>query len=300
MSKAITATVFIPGIAPKAVWALITDAEHLQRWFCEQAEADLPSGLYRFWGKYTPDAPCPLSEHVQLGEHRLPDAHGAGALLTYTWQLRGQETSVTVTLGAQDGGTLVGVLHSALGERMNSKGAVHDFWYTVLEALRLLALTGKAQSLPEYGPKPGTSLLVEVDIAAPRESIFRCLIEPEWMSKLWLDKNITVEPRVGGVYDYGWKEGGPRRITALDPPNLLAFTWIYPPETEETIVTWRLADLGGGFTRLSLEHSGFAADYDDEEYRAGWFSFLAIIKGICELGERWRRVSVKGVAHGGA
>ena len=54
----------------------------------------------------------------------------------------------------------------------------------------------------------------------------------------------------------------------------------------------------GGITRLTLEHGGFAADYDDEEYRAGWFSFLAAIKALVELGADWSRVSVKGVEHG--
>lgn len=297
MSKAVTASVFIPGSPPQQVWQLLTDAEQLQRWFCEQAAADLPNGEYRFWGRYTPDRPGPLSQHVRLDTWREPSPDSSGQL-AYAWVLRGQETQVGFELAAQDDGSLLTVVHSALGERLTSKGAVHDFWYTVLENLRLLAVTGKAQSLPEYGPKPGPSLMVQVDIAAAPEQIFRCLIEPEWMAKLWLDENIRVEARAGGVYDYGWKEGGPRRIMSIDPPYLLSFTWVYPPETEETLVTWKLEELGGGLTRLSLEHSGFAPEYDDEEYRAGWFSFLAIIKGICELGAGWQRVSVKGVQHG--
>lgn len=297
MGKAVTASVLVPGVTPARVWNLLTDAEQLKGWFCEQAEVDLPGGVYRFWGKYTPDTPGPLSQHVKLVSFAPPGA-ASQAQLAFTWQLRGVETTVQYELASQDGGTATTVKHGSLPERVLSQGAIHDFWYTSFEALRLLAVTGKPQSLPQYGPKLGPALMLEVDIAAPREQVFRCLIEPEWMSKLWGDEHIKVEPAVGGVYDYGWGDGGPRRITAFDPPGLLSFTWLYPPETEETTVTWRLAELDGGITRLSLEHSGFAPDYDDEEYRAGWFSFLAIIKGICELGDAWQRVSVKGTSHG--
>lgn len=299
--KEILCKLSIPGVAPGQVWPLLSSARELTRWFCEKAEVDLPAGRFNFWGVLTPDAPAETAAHIHLsGWHAPAEPGGEGGGLAFDWFLRGQQTSVDISLVPMPDGTAVEVHHSALGERLTSKGAVHDFWYSALENLRLLALTGKPQTLPEYGPKPGSSLMVQVDIAASREDIFRCLIDPQWMSKLWDDEKIVVEPQPGGVYDYGWKEGGPRRIVAIEAPNLLSFTWVYPPETEETLVTWKLEDLGGGLTRLSLTHSGFAPDYDDEEYRAGWFSFLAIIKGICELGQRWQRVSIKGIQHGEA
>lgn len=297
MSKAVRATVFIPGIEPGQVWSLLTDSERLKAWFCEEALVDLPGGVYRFWGKHTPGCPGPLSEHTELLSCEAPGPGGA-AQLRFSWQLRGVKTVAHYQVASEAGGTRLTVTHSPLPERVLSQGAIHDFWYTTLESLRLLAITGRPQSLPEYGPKLGPDMIVQLDIAAPREQVFRCLIEPEWMGKLWGDKNIRVEPVVGGVYDYGWGDGGPRRITAIDPPSLLSFTWLYPPETEETLVTWRLTNMGGGLTRLSVEHSGFARDYDSEEYRAGWFSFLAIIKAICELGDEWQRIDIKGSTHG--
>jgi len=299
MSKEVFATLTIPGMTPGEVWPLLTEAGHLTKWLAEQAEADLAAGVYRFWGKYTPDVPNASAGHMQLTGFSTPAGNGA-ARLSINWQLRGQATTVEFTLAPSAEGTELKVHHAALGERMNQKGALHDFWYSVLSNLRLYALTGRAQQLVEYGALPGTSMTVEVAIASSPEAIFRYLIEPEFIAKVWQDENVQVEPVVGGVYDYGWSTGGPRRILAVDPPRLLSFSWLYPPETEESTVTWQLSDLGNGMTRLSLTHAGFIAGTDHEEYRAGWFSFLALIKGLVELGARWSCIIVKGSAHGEA
>lgn len=300
MSKELYATVEIPGVSPAQLWPLLTEAGQLTQWFCEHAAVNLPAGSYSFWGRSTPDTPAEGAAQTRLGEWSAPDSAGQGGKFSFTWHLRGQDTQVEYSIASTTAGCELTVHHTSLSERLTSKAAVHDFWYTVLENLRLLAVTGRPQTLPEYGPKPGSSLMLQLEIAAPAADIFRYLIDPEWMSKLWNDEKIVVEPHPGGVYDYGWKEGGPRQIVALEAPRLLSFTWLYPPETEETVVTWRLEDLAAGRTRLSLTHSGFPTDYDDEEYRAGWFSFLAIIKGLCELGERRTRVHMRGSEHGEA
>jgi len=300
MAKELFATLLIPGVTPGEVWPMLTDAQRLTHWFCASAEVDLQGGIYHFWGRFTPDTPEPDATVITLEMWAAPDSAGHGGQLNYTWLLREQETVVAITLEPQGEGTVVKVHHSALGERLNSKGAVHDFWYSVLANLRLYALTGRQQQLVEYGAMTGSRLEVEVEIAAPAERIFRYLIEPQSMGEIWGEDTIKVEPQVGGVYDYGWAAGGPRRILALDPPHLLSFTWLYPPETEESTVTWQLTELGAGITRLSLTHEGFAPGTDHEEYRAGWFSFLAIIKGLNELGERWTKIDITGSPHGEA
>jgi uncharacterized protein YndB with AHSA1/START domain len=300
MPKEVFATLLLPGITPDQLWPLLTEAGNLAQWFCEAAEVDLPGGVYRFWGRYTPDTPQATAHQTRLDGWTEPATDGSGGWLSFGWHLRGQDTHIELTLAPADGGTEIKVHHGALGERMNSKGALHDFWYSVLANLELYALTGRRQQLVEYGARPGTSLQVEVEIAAPAAAIFPYLIEPGFMARIWQDEKVQVEPRVGGVYDYGWETGGPRRILALDPPRLLSFSWLYPPETVESTVTWRLTDLTEDVTRLSLTHEGFPAGDDHEEYRAGWFSFLALIKGMVELGGRWSQIVLTGSAHGAA
>jgi uncharacterized protein YndB with AHSA1/START domain len=299
MNKEITATLHIPGISPAQVWAAFSDATALTEWFSEHAEVDLANKRFSFWGKHTPDTPGLGSGHVHLQDWAAPSEETPGRL-SFQWRLRGQDTTAEIGIAAGGDGTDVTVHHGALSDRITHKGAVHDFWYTVLENLRLFVLTGKPQDLPEYGPKPGDALRIGTLIAAPAAEVFRYVAEPDYIAKVWDDKNVTVDLRPGGTYSYGWEQGGPREVVAVDPPHMLSFTWRYPPETEDSVVTWRLDVAGADVTRLSLEHKGFSADHDDEEYRAGWFSFLAIMKGICELGDRWSRVQLTGVPHGEA
>jgi uncharacterized protein YndB with AHSA1/START domain len=300
MPHELHATVVIPGQAPGEVWPLLADGALLAQWFCASAAVDLPGGVFQFWGRCTPDTPDAAAPAGTLGAWAAPDSTGQGGRLAFGWHLRGQETQVEFALMPQAGGTELRMRHSGLGGRTQGQAALHDFWYAALENLRLRAMTGRTQQTAEYGPRLATRLRLELDIAAPAEDIFRCLLDPQWMARLWDDTGIVVEPRVGGVYSYGWPDGGPRRILALDPPHLLRFSWLYPPETEESTVTWCLTDRGGGVTRLALTHEGFAAGVDHEEYCAGWFSFLAIIKGIMELGAGWTRVRIDGSAHGAA
>jgi uncharacterized protein YndB with AHSA1/START domain len=299
MSKEINATLHIPGKSPDDLWALLSDATALTEWFCEHAEVDFAGGRFSFWGKYTPDTPGLGSGHVHLVAWEASE-DGKPGRLDFTWRLRGQDTSVEIAVEEAGDGTDVTVHHGALNDRLTHKAAIHDFWYTVLENLRLFALTGRPQDLPEYGSHPGASLRVKTDVAAKQADIFRYLAEPEYVAKVWEDKNVAIDLKPGGTYNYGWEQGGPRQVVAVDAPRMLSFTWRYPPETEDSVVTWRLDDSADGGTQLSLEHKGFSADHDDEEYRAGWFSFLAIIKGIIELGDRWSRVQITGSEHGDA
>lgn len=297
MPKDLRAEVLIPSTAPSRIFQLLTEASHLRCWLAAEAECDVAAGVFSFWGRATPGTPDAAARAVRLLSCSPPVGGGSGAELSFAWTLRGNETAVQITLAAEEGATRLSLTHRNLAERAGSVGSIHDFWIVALENLRLYTATGRAQALLAYGPKPAPAISLSVEVHGSVEEVFSYLIQPERVGMLWGDEQVVIEPRVGGVYDYGWKDGGPRRILALDPPRLLSFSWLYPPETAETVVTWRLEE-NDGITRLTLEHSGFTPEYDDEEYRAGWFSFLAIIKGLVELGGAWTRVSVEGVPHG--
>jgi uncharacterized protein YndB with AHSA1/START domain len=225
------------------------------------------------------------------------DGAAETTVLSISWLLRRAATRVEYSLAARDGGTQLRVKHSGLPERAGRQGALHDFWIAKLEILRLYAVTGRLQTQLRYGPQPGPRLALALEISGSATDVFRYLIEPEYVAKLWEDEQVQIEPWTGGKYDYGWENGGPKQVLAIEAPRLLSFSWRYPPETVDTTVTWRLAETDG-VTSFSLEHSGFAPDDDGEDYRAGWFSFLAEIKALVELGADWSRVEIKGVKHG--
>lgn len=57
----------------------------------------------------------------------------------------------------------------------------------------------------------------QVEIDAPPERVFAALTEPEQLER-WIAERATVEPRVGGRYDFGW-DHGPSRSWSSSPPS---------------------------------------------------------------------------------
>jgi uncharacterized protein YndB with AHSA1/START domain len=92
--------------------------------------------------------------------------------------------------------------------------------------------------------------------------------------------NIIIEGRVGGrfyqVYDDGIEfEIG--RVTAYQPPMIVAFTWRAPSWDATTQVEIRFHEEGSG-TRVELEHSGWEQTEKVREFRknyeGGWDKIL--------------------------
>lgn len=289
--KRLTAQVRIQQ-SPAHVFNLLSDADGLKQWFAEAASVDLDRGEYNFWGEFTPETPGKDSGHVMLIGYTAPLA------LSFSWRLRGAETRVEYRLEADGNGTMLTVEHSGLPARAEPQGAMHDFWYIALENLRLAALTGEQQQLCSYLPKRGSSFSLSVDIRGTATEAFSKITDPAEIDRYY-GNGAQVDLRVGGKFDYGWQGGlGPIKILELQPARKLIYSWKYD-EPYETVVNWTLAD-SGGRTRLTITHSGFTEEFDSEGYRTGWFSFLAIIKGMVELGDRWSMVEISGIEHGDA
>jgi uncharacterized protein YndB with AHSA1/START domain len=290
-AKALSAKVRL-GLPRGKVFEMLSQAEHLERWFCEYASVDLAGGEYSFWGIHTPGAP-ETGEGVSslLGSD-------AGSGLRFGWEIRGANTEVEYELTEDGDATVLTVRHANLPDRAEHEGAIHDFWYVALENLRLYAATGEQQFMVDYRCKKGPEIVVSIDVAGPPEAVWEKFANMEQMNRYY-GQGATLEPRVGGKVDYGWgPDCGPVKVLDIVPDEKLSYSWHYRDEPD-TVVTWSLAE-SGGRTRLTITHSGFADDYESEGYRAGWFSFLSIIKGMVELGEDWEMVAIEGMAHGDA
>ncbi len=157
--------------------------------------------------------------------------------------------------------------------------------------------------LPDYtDANPEVRLSVVID--APRDAVFRALLEPEAL-KRWVGASApVVEPRVGGRYEYGWQydhkgkqvTGGPTKILDLVPNERLVTDWLdwrgdttRPP----TRVLWLLEEItdgvarnfssaAGSKTRLTLVHDGFSRTADISDYPFGWLWFMAELKKEAE------------------
>jgi uncharacterized protein YndB with AHSA1/START domain len=119
---------------------------------------------------------------------------------------------------------------------------------------------------------------------APRELVFRCMLEPEHLTHFWgptgmstpLDK-IVVEPRVGGVFKTvmvndatGEEYASSGRYTEIVEPSRLA--WV--EDDTPTTATTDFIDLGDGRTEVRIHQTNIPAMFTTEQAQAGFKSSL--------------------------
>lgn len=121
---------------------------------------------------------------------------------------------------------------------------------------------------------------------APRELVFRCLIEPEHLTHFWgpagtttpIEK-ITVDLRPGGVFETVMtSDGGGGEYTMravylqVDRPARLA--WTEPGVEGGMTTTITFTDLGGGRTEVVTHQTNLPAAYLTPEAQAGFTTSL--------------------------
>lgn len=268
---------------PGRIFAALTSEDELERWFAEHARVEPnPGGAFRFWGRHTVGVP---------GEVNVAGtviAIEPNALLAFDWLLFGVATRVTITLTPQEPEngpvTKVAVRHELDGpiDQPRPKELVDDWWRFAIGNLMAHAAEHGHVIRPDFAdPSPEIRLSMTID--APRERVFRALIEPEALNQ-WLAKDATVEPRVGGRFDLGWKqdasaehEGGAMEILEFVPNEKLTISW--PDWRGDTSVptqsvTWQL-ESEGTRTKVTLIHTGFTRTVDLSDYPFGWGHFLS-------------------------
>lgn len=270
------------------IWHALTDVSAVQSWLSLQAAVNLEAGLYTAWGPNIIGVP-------ERGAISLRESRGTDGL-DLSWEYRDVLTSVHITLRTGGESCFVMVEHVDLPLRpYEEDAAMHDFWYVALENLRSFVLTGHKPALPDYTTCCGDELKLQISVNADKQAVFFFISDPDQINR-YFGRNAVVEPRVGGRFSYGWELGGPVEILAIDPPNRLSYSWDYEGEPS-TVVTWSLEGSGGS-TTITLSHSGFGDEARQDAYRAGWSSFLAIIRSMAELGEQWSMVRIEGADHG--
>jgi len=145
------------------------------------------------------------------------------------------------------------------------------------------------------------SLRFERLLDAPVEKVWKYLVDAELRARWFMagptdlkvggaigmtmnhdrlsDEQVPTPDRYKQYLGHSWEE----RITRIEPPHLLAFTW----EAEEAgEVTFELIDEAGR-TRLVLTHTGLRGRDDAINFGGGWHSHLVALE---------RRIRGEGVA----
>jgi uncharacterized protein YndB with AHSA1/START domain len=123
--------------APAAVYAALTSADQLQRWFMSRAETDpRPGGAFHFAWNFADAA----QNGTQAGKFVEAEP---GRVVSYTWQARPSPaplTLVTFTLSPEGDGTRVRLAHTGFGEgpagqaALNQHAGPWDFYLANLRA----------------------------------------------------------------------------------------------------------------------------------------------------------------------
>ena len=275
---------------PERIFTALTSAAELEQWFAEHAEVEpTPGGAFRFWGRHTVGRPRKQDATGKVVASE-PDRH-----LAFTWPLFGVPTTVTITLTPEETkkgpATKVAVQHAleAMIDQPRPKEMVEDWWRFALGNLRAHT-TGRGQVMRPDFADPSPEVRVSMTVDAPPATVFRALIEPDALNQ-WLAKDATVEPRVGGRFDLGWKqdsdlehEGAAMQILEFVPNEKLTISWpdwrgdaSVPAQS----VTWLLAAEGDG-TRVTLIHAGFTRAVDMSDYPFGWWGFLSRLARVAK------------------
>ena len=131
----------------------------------------------------------------------------------------------------------------------------------------------------------GSSIVAEIEIAAPPETVFDALTTPADLASWWGAEGVyrthdwKIDLRPGGEWSCrATAAAGGAEMTVhgayleVDPPRALAYTWMpsWEPQMPATEVRYTLSAVGGG-TRVQVEHTGFAGYQKSQEgHVMGW------------------------------
>lgn len=146
-------------------------------------------------------------------------------------------------------------------------------------------------------PTTRDQIVSEIHIAAQPEHIFQALTDPAKVVQWWGQDNLyratefAADLRVGGSWHTaGDQPNGGRfivkgEIIEIDPPRVLAYTWIASwTGAAQTVVRWELSPAATG-TRVRITHSGLASYPELAESYSGWPRMLTWLRAFLENGE---------------
>ena len=224
-------------VSPDEAFALITEPERLRRWKTVSAYVDLRAGGgYRF---------TVVPGNVAAGTFREVEP---GKRVVYGWGWEGNDalppdtSTVTVTIEAVDGGTLVTLTHEGLDEEQEKSHA--EGWDHYLERLQKLATTGDAgQDEWAWAPQDLTPVTAADAVLAVIQPVLRNLTQED-------------QPKPTPCEDFTAHDLAEHLLASLGQLGAMAGASIQTPENgslenkvsanaAQAIDAWRSVDLDG-------------------------------------------------------
>ncbi|WP_119419382.1 SRPBCC family protein [Desertibaculum subflavum] len=108
---------------------------------------------------------------------------------------------------------------------------------------------------------PGTRIVVECELDAAPEKVWRALTEPELLARWLAPNDFSAEP--GARFRFRGLEGATIDCEVLEaePPRKLSYRWRHREDDGiDSIVSFELTEAVAGRTHLRLVHAGFPLD----------------------------------------
>jgi len=174
---------------------------------------------------------------------------------------------------------------------------ISDRWINKYAAVRASALAdlkaaleGENAMTADARPK----LVYQIIIKSPPERVWEAITTPEFTSRYYYGCALETGLTAGSPFTYHKPGGAPiieGEVILSDPPKRLVHTYhsFWPPMNKDapTKVTWELASLPGGLTKVTVVHEDFegeTATYQGLQ-SGGWAWILSNMKTLLETGE---------------
>ena len=127
-----------------------------------------------------------------------------------------------------------------------------------------------------------TTVRIERTFQAPAQRVFDAWTSEEVMRRWWHAEHdwetteAEVDLRVGGAVRVVMRDpvkdaeyGGGGHYTEVDPPNRLAFTWVWDDDPRETLIEIEFEETDGA-TAVHFVHSGLLNEETVRSHEGGW------------------------------
>lgn len=174
---------------------------------------------------------------------------------------------------------------------------IADRWINKYSAARVSALADLKTALEggmimTLDSKP--KLVYQIIIKAPQERVWAAITTSEFTSRYYYGCTLKTDLTIGSPFTYHMPDGAPivaGEVIACEPPNRLVHTyhsrWSPMNEDAPTQVTWELASMSSGVTKVTVVHEDFqgeTATYKGLQ-SGGWTWVLSNMKTLLETGE---------------
>lgn len=274
---------------PTKIFDAITNPLKLSIWFCNKGEVSLKvRGAVRMSGENC--AATTFREKEIVGSITELDPN---RLVKFTWPINGTQSEVTWQIDEKRNFCDFLVTHDKIPEN----SMMMDAWLIYLYNLQSLLHVNRPSYRLDYARLDRGTIRRELFIEALPPAIFKALTDQRDL-RVWFSAQAEVDPQVGGKYLTGWKDSagnpdGSLEIVELIENKKLSYNWHYSGGPSGDLVTWELLRIGEK-TRVTVKHSGFAAETDTKGFTQGWHAFILGLKDFCETRGRMSYTIIDG------